>query len=299
MIPAVEIRRAEAIIDRSGVVEELEALLRPTDPRSGRQIGRPRDISARTVLVGVLLAAGHGKNLHLRQVHRTLTHSISRSQQERLGVRFERRGEHLGPRKRVLTYHHFSRLLCAVTRKVTATVDADGTDASGAYLQSIVDRLIAASIDAGPEPSGHWAIDGTGIDTWANGLKSAARRADPDAQWGYRSPTPQKSMSEKFFGYDLYGFTIVPPQPPAGSSTRTSSVASWCAPHHLMTPRHRSPASTRCSAPGFPSSGSSSIAASPTRPMPAGQPSYATGASTRPSTCTPTNTVASTTTASR
>ncbi|MCB1256753.1 MAG: hypothetical protein KDB26_06595 [Microthrixaceae bacterium] len=196
MIPAVEIRRAEAIIDRSGLVDELEELLRP----GGN--GRPRDISVRTSLVGVLLTAGHGKNLHLRQVHRVLTRDISRTQQDRLGVRFERRGEHLGARKRVLTYHHFSRIVCALAAKV----DRSGEE----YLQSIVDRLIDASIDSGPDPSGHWAIDGTGVDTWANGLKSSKRRADQDAAWGHRTPTPQKSMSQKFFGYDLYGFTIVP-----------------------------------------------------------------------------------------
>ena len=76
MIPAVEIRRAEAIVDRSGLVDELEDLLRPRDPDTGRSIGRPRDISVRTFLTGILLAAGHAKNLHLREVHRTLTRDI-------------------------------------------------------------------------------------------------------------------------------------------------------------------------------------------------------------------------------
>lgn len=211
MIPPVEIRRAEAIVDRSGLVVELEALLRPVVPESGRHIGRPRDLSVHTFLTGLLLAAGHSKKLHLRQVHKALTQHISRTQQVRLGVRFERRGEHLGARKRVLTYDHFSRLLCALTRKVTSAVDADGNDASAAYLQRIIDRLIAASIESGPAPTGRWAIDGTGVDTYANGLKSAKRRADQDARWGYRTPTPQKSMSEKFFGYDLYGFTVAAP----------------------------------------------------------------------------------------
>lgn len=203
MIPAVEIRRAEAVIDRSGLVGELEALLRPVATASGRHIGRPRDLSVRTFLVGLLLTAGHGKNLHLRQVHRTLTRDISRTQQDRLGVRFERRGEHLGTRKRVVSYNHVSRIVCALAAKVDMADDD--------YLQSIVDRLIIASIASGPGPSGHWAIDGTGVDTWANGLKSARRRADRDAAWGHRTPTPQKSMSEMFYGFDLYGFTIVPP----------------------------------------------------------------------------------------
>ncbi len=203
MIPAVEIRRAEAVVDRSGLVDELEDLLRPRDPDTGRSIGRPRDISVRTFLTGILLAAGHGRNLHLREVHRTLTRNISRTQQDRLGVRHQRRTDPAGAFRRVLTYHHFSRIVCALAKKV----QRDGDE----YLQSICDRLIDASIAAGPDPSGHWAIDGTGVDTWANGLKAAHRRADQDAKWGHRTPTPQKSMSEKFFGYDLYGFTIVPP----------------------------------------------------------------------------------------
>ncbi len=203
MIPAVEIRRAEAIVDRSELVDELEALLRPLNSASGRHIGRPRDISVRTFLTGVLLAAGHGKNLHLRRVHHVLTRDISRTQQDRLGVRYRRRTDPAGAFRRVLTYHHFSRITCALATKV----QRDGDE----YLQSICDRLIDASTAAGPAPSGDWAIDGTGVDTWANGLKAAQRRADPDAAWGHRTPTPQKSMSKKFYGYDLYGFTALPP----------------------------------------------------------------------------------------
>ena len=203
MIPAVEIRRAEAVVDRSGLVGELEDLLRPRSPSSGRHTGRPRDISVRTFLVGVLLAAGHGKNLHLRRVHHVLTRDIARNQQDRLGVRYRRRTDPGGAFRRVLTYHHLSRITCALAKKVRR----DGDE----YLQSICDRLIDASVAAGPTPSGDWAIDGTGVDTWANGLKAPQRRADPDAAWGHRTPTPQKSMSKKFYGYDLYGFTALPP----------------------------------------------------------------------------------------
>ena len=202
MIPAVEIRRVEAVVERSGLVDELEDLLRPRDPNTGRPIGRPRDISVRTYLVGVLLAAGHGKNLHLRRVHRILTSDISRTQQDRLGVRFRRRGDPLGAFRRTLTYFHFSRITCALATKV----DRDGDE----YLQSICDRLIDASVAAGPAATGDWAIDGTGVDTWSNGLKSEKRRSDQDARWGHRTPTPQKSMSEKFYGYDFYGFTALP-----------------------------------------------------------------------------------------
>ncbi|MCB0950255.1 MAG: hypothetical protein KDB44_13460, partial [Mycobacterium sp.] len=203
MIPAVEVRRAEAVVDRSGLVSELEDLLRPRGPVTGRSVGRPRDISVRTFLIGVLLAAGHGRNLHLRRVHHALTRDISRTQQDRLGVRHRRRTDPAGAFRRVLTYFHFSRITCALAKKV----QRDGDE----YLQSICDRLIDASVAAGPTPSGDWAIDGTGVDTWANGLKSAHRRADPDAAWGHRTPTPQKSMSKKFYGYDLYGFTALPP----------------------------------------------------------------------------------------
>lgn len=210
MIPAVEVRRAEAVVDRSGLVDELEALLRPRDPMSGRHTGRPRDISVRTFLVGVLLAAGHGRNMHLRRVHQVLTRELSRTQQERLGVRYRRRLDPRGAYRRVLSYHHFSRITCALAKKFGTAGDE--------YLQSICDRLIDASVAAGPAPSGEWAIDGTGVDTWSNGLKSAARRSDSDARWGHRTPTPQKSMSKKFFGYDLYGFTALPPATSDGSA---------------------------------------------------------------------------------
>lgn len=209
MIPAVEVRRVEAVVDRSGLVDELEALLRPRDPISGRHNGRPRDISVRTYLIGVLLAAGHGKNMHLRRVHWVLTNDISRTQQDRLGIRFRRRGDPGGAFRRILRYNHFSRITCALARKVDMAGDE--------YLQSICDRLLDASCAAAPVVSGDWAIDGTGVDTWANGLKGEKRRRDSDADWGYRTPTPQKSMSTKFFGYDLYGFTALPPKGTSGT----------------------------------------------------------------------------------
>src|SRR5690606_15273479 len=120
--------------DRSGLVDELEALLRPRDPMSGRHTGRPRDISVRTFLIGVLLAAGHGRNMHLRRVHQVLTRALSRTQQERLGVRYRRRLDPRGAYRRVLNYHHFSRSTCALAKKVGTAGDE--------YLQSICDRLI-------------------------------------------------------------------------------------------------------------------------------------------------------------
>lgn len=142
--------------------------------------------------------------MHLQRTHRVLTNDISRTQQERLGVRFRRRDDKRGAARRVLSYDHFSRITCALAYKVNMADDD--------YLQSVCDRLLDASCAAAPEVSGEWAIDGTGVDTWANGLKSKNRRADRDADWGHRTPTPQKSMSEKFYGYDLYGFTALPPK---------------------------------------------------------------------------------------
>ena len=61
---SAELERIEQIIDASGVARRIELLL---------PIGvRPRQLSVRTLLTGMLLAAVHGRPAHLRRVHQAL-----------------------------------------------------------------------------------------------------------------------------------------------------------------------------------------------------------------------------------
>ena len=195
-----ELRQLEAVVDDSGVAEELEELLRPGG------VGRPRDLSVRTFLVGVLYSVQRG-GLRLTNIHQVLTEELSPTAQRRLGVQFSRPGDPPGRPRRTITYDHLSRLLCALATKTA--------EDEHVLLERIANRLLEASTGGGPTPSGDWAIDTTGVDAWSRGNNTNRAdpegTSDPDAAWGYRTATMNKGNSKKFFGYDLYGFVSVPP----------------------------------------------------------------------------------------
>ena len=72
-----ELCRLEAIIDASGVRGRIEMLL---------PIGvRPRQLSVRTLLIGMLIALADGRPAHLSRVHRALI-CLSETDKRRLGV---------------------------------------------------------------------------------------------------------------------------------------------------------------------------------------------------------------------
>src|SRR4029077_2073634 len=67
----------EVIIDASGAAPRIEAML-PAGVR-------PRQLSVRTLLAGLCLAAADHRPAHLTRVHQALT-SLPEDQQRRLGV---------------------------------------------------------------------------------------------------------------------------------------------------------------------------------------------------------------------
>ena len=76
---AGELARLETVVDSAGVCESIEARL---------PVGvRPRQLSVRTLLVGMLLAAIDGRPGHLTRVHQALT-SLPEAEQRRLGKQF-------------------------------------------------------------------------------------------------------------------------------------------------------------------------------------------------------------------
>jgi hypothetical protein len=77
MTTAGDLARLERLVDTAGVCEQLEAQL---------PVGvRPRQLSVRTLLLGMLLAASDGRPAHLTRVHQALT-SLPESEQQRLGI---------------------------------------------------------------------------------------------------------------------------------------------------------------------------------------------------------------------
>lgn len=227
MIGRAELDRAIALVRRSGVHDDLEALLRPDGAG-----GRPRQLPIDVFLAGIILAASHRKNLALVNVHHLLTTDIARSGQVHYGVRWvDRSGNQC-----CLTLRQVRYLLEAIERKLAHTEgrapnlsDFDREQRSDA-LQSVLDKLLAATVPTHLEPATSLALDSTALESWARGKKrkktsvddsdvdlsgldlEEGRSFDPDARWGYRTRTYDNKTKQNF-GYDVFAVTAMPTEP--------------------------------------------------------------------------------------
>ncbi len=238
MIPRTELDRAVALVRRSGVHKDLEARLRPDGAG-----GRPRQLPVDVFLAGVILAAGSRKNLALTNVHALLTGDIARSAQIQYGIRWtDKAGA-----SRCLTLRQVRYLLEALEGKLAATPGrapdlddverAERTDA----LQSVLDKLLAATMPVHLPPADRFALDATSMESWGKGKRrtavavpqvepegtgahppagvaegdllaialEAGASFDPDADWGYRTRT-YDNKTKMCFGYDVFAITAMP-----------------------------------------------------------------------------------------
>ena len=154
----------ETIVDGSGVAARLETLL---------AIGvRPRQLSVRTLILGILLALADGRPAHLTRVHAALV-ALGDDERRRLGVVVEwKGGSHL------LTYRqteYTMRLIEGALRK--STPDGEPSD----VLQGLADDLIEASIGAAyKEATSAYAVDWTDVESFARPRsKLVGRRQTP------------------------------------------------------------------------------------------------------------------------
>lgn len=184
----------ETILDDSGVVARLEALL---------ALGvRPRQLRVRTLLLGILLALADGRPAHLTRVHAALV-ALDDNERRRLGIVVEWKcGSHL------LTYRQTEYtvgLLCAALQKNSP--DGEPTD----VLQRLADDLVEASIPAGyKEASSALAVDWTDVESFARPpLKEDGGTADPEASWGHRRGNGPGQKDELFYGSYLQLATMV------------------------------------------------------------------------------------------
>lgn len=233
------LRRLEAIIDASGVPARVEAML---------PIGvRPRQLSVRTLLLGMLTALSDGRPAHLRRVHEALR-SLPEQQQCQLGVLAAwKDGPHL------LTYRQVERTFMLIVRALSKE-KPDGSPSEA--LSEIIDALLEASVQAlGPPENSSLAVDWTDLETFsrpprkrragsendepvsddtehptpqksadsaegkgAQGLSDNADAdppekdtdcADPEASYGHRRGDGPGQKDEAFFGYYLQAATIV------------------------------------------------------------------------------------------
>ena len=186
--------RFEAIIDASGIASGLEEIL----PLGVRR----RQLSVRTLVVGIMVTLTDGRPAHLSRVHKALV-SLSALDQDRLGVVVEwRSGRHL------LTYRQVERTLQLVVGAL-ALQHRDGEPS--ALLQEVVEALVEASIPAEvKEASTSLAVDWTDVESFSTRrTKADGHYADEEASWGHRKGGGPGEKDELFFGYYLQLATMV------------------------------------------------------------------------------------------
>ena len=170
---ATALARLEQIVNAAGVCEQIEARL---------PIGvRPRQLSVRTLLIGMLLVAVEGRPAHLRRVHRALA-ALPEDDQRRLGVLAH---WNTGPHQ--LSYRQLEytfTLLVASARQRRAR-----RHPLSAALRRARPAPGSQRPTCGGPPSSSFAVDWTDLETWARPPRKdgQGRCADPEAAWGHRT----------------------------------------------------------------------------------------------------------------
>jgi len=185
----VPLAAIEDIIDASGAAPVIEGLLPPA--------ARARQLSARTLLIGMHLALADGRPAHLTQARQALT-SLPAADQGRLGVTAAWKD---GPHQ--LTYRQVEHTARLITRAL-AKARPDGAPSPG--LQHTCDALTEASIPAGfKTASTSLAVDWTDVEAWARPVpaSSPGTGTDPEASWGHRNVGRKVQEGEMFYGYYL------------------------------------------------------------------------------------------------
>jgi hypothetical protein len=161
---------------------------------------RPRQLSVRTLLLGMLLALQDGRPAHLTRVHEALV-SLSEPERSRLAIVVVwTRGPHL------LTYRQTERTYSLV-RAALAKQSPDGTPSQ--LLSEVCDALVEQSVpDERTHETSSLAIDWSDLESYSRpSSKDEPDCADKEASWGHRSGAGQKD--ELFFGYFLSVATMV------------------------------------------------------------------------------------------
>ena len=194
MDAALTLGRLEGIVDASGVAEVMEQRL---------PVGvRPRQLSVRTLLLGILLALADGRPAHLTRVHAALV-ALDDDERRRLGVVVEwKGGSHL------LTYRQTEYtvgLLAAALQKNSP----DGKPSD--VLARLADDLLEASIGTEyKQATSAYAVDWTDVESFARPpLKEGAHTADREASWGHRRGDGPGQKDELFYGFFLQLATMV------------------------------------------------------------------------------------------
>jgi hypothetical protein len=209
---SIALAALEAIVDASGAAPAIEALL-PAGVR-GRQL------TARTLLTGMLLVLHDRRPAFLTEVHAALT-ALPEADQIRLGViALWKAGPHQ------LTYRQ-TEYTFGLAAKALGKDQPDG--APSANLQAACDQLLEASIPpALKDASTALAADWTDVETWSRPPRHGTTKcADPEAAWGHRNSNLPGPKGEMFFGYFLSAVIMVAEEngPPVAELARRMTLA--------------------------------------------------------------------------
>jgi hypothetical protein len=205
----------EETIDASGIAPLAEDML----PAGARR----RQLSARTLLLGMMIALADGRPAHLTRVHQALV-SLPEGEQRRLGVIADWKD---GPHQ--LTYRQaeytFGLLTAALARD-----KPDGRPSRA--LQAACDGLLEASVPAEFKEAGRsLAVDWTDLETFSRPPPHGTSDcADPEASWGHRRNNLRHDEDELFYGYYLSAAVIACEEngPAVPELARRMTLSSCC-----------------------------------------------------------------------
>jgi hypothetical protein len=209
----IALAASEEVIDASGTAPRIEALL-----PSG---ARPRQLSARTLLLGMMITLADGRPAHLTRVHQALT-ALPEDDQRRLGVLADwKDGPHL------LTYRQAEYTFGLVARALGKD-QPDGQPSR--ELQRACDDLLEASVpEESREASSSLAADWTGLESFSRPPpRGTSDCADPEASWGHRKNNLRHDEDELFFGYYFSAAIMMPDEqgPPVPELARRATLSS-------------------------------------------------------------------------
>jgi len=209
----IALAELEEIIDRSGAALRIELML---------PIGvRRRQLSVRTLLAGMCLAAADHRPAHLTRVHQALT-SLPGHDQVRLGVIAD--WKH-GPHR--LTYRQTERTFGLIVKALSKD-EPDGLPSP--VLQAACDDLLEASIpDQYKDISRSLAVDWTDLESFSRPPPHRTSDcAGPEASWGHRKNNLLRSQDELFYGYYLSAGIVMRDEngPPVPELARRAALSS-------------------------------------------------------------------------
>jgi hypothetical protein len=203
----------EGVLDASGIAPRAEALL-PSGART-------RQLTVRTLLLGMMLAIADGRPAHLTRVHQALT-SLPAGEQRRLGVLADwKNGPHL------LTYRQ-AEYTFGLVADALARDEPDGLPSQ--ELQRACDGLLEASVPgAFKDASRSLAVDWSDLESFSRPPPAKGGGcADPEASWGHRRNNLRRDEDELFFGYYLSAAITMPDEqgPPVPELARRMTLSS-------------------------------------------------------------------------